>query len=158
MQRKVSRLLAVIALWFVFAGASGPASMSAPQDLYVKSVRVDQVDPFVARKGCEYQIQGDRIGVQWDPSPGASHYEVKLIMFDKDPVTEWDLGTTTDTRIMIKAPMAGHFKWAVRAVDESGNVTTWAETTDPLQAMVDGENMAWWVLIKPLPPGGIIVD
>lgn len=111
--------------------------------------------------GAEY-TSDDKITVAWDPSDGAVGYEVKLVMDDKTPVTEYALGRTSETQITIMRPRAGHFTAYVRAYkdavcqappcDPPRLYSTWSESTDEAVGTVDGQPMGWWIYFKVPPP------
>ena len=70
-------------------------------------------------QGAEYTIDETEIGFAWGPSEGAIGYEFKLIMTDRNPVTEYAFAKTAQTQITVKRPRAGHFTAMVRAYKDT---------------------------------------
>ena len=122
------------------------------------------------RIGAEYETDKDTITVAWgpnDPAEGVEGYQVKLIMTDKDPHTDYARGETAQTQMTIKRPRSGHFDGAVRAFKsciqdiencENGRLySDWTVSTDKESSTVDGQPMAWWIYWK-LPKPGVIIE
>ena len=120
----------------------------------------------IMRQGTEYTTDGNEISFAWDPSDGADGYELKLIMTDKEPHTDYALARTEQTQITIKRPRAGHFDVMVRAYlnctggDDCVNgqlYSDWTLSTDKERATVGGEPMGWWIFWK-LPAPGVVIE
>jgi len=112
---------------------------------------------FAKWTGTEYMVNEDTITIAWDGTPDANHYEVKAIWIDPTNHFEYDLGSITDTQMVITRPRTGHLVFAVRACNGS-KCSEWSESIDIEKAMVDGEPGAWRVYWKVPPPSGIIIE
>ena len=120
------------------------------------------------RQGAEYITDDPQITVAWKAVEGANGYQIKLIMTDKVPVTEYARGETQQTQMTVKRPRAGHFDGAVRAFKscthdiegcENGRLySQWTLSSDKKRATVNGEPMAWWIYWKLPKPDTVIVE
>ena len=77
-------------------------------------------------QGAEYITDDPQITLVWNAVEDADGYQIKLIMTDRVPVTEYARGETRQTQMTVKRPRAGHFDGAVRAYKD-GFVCTNAE-------------------------------
>lgn len=110
--------------------------------------------------GREYVVKEDTVKIEWGAvvHPDLKNYEYRCLMFDKEPITEYERGVTTATNHVFPRPRTGHFEFQVRACPTQGECSEWAVSTDPQYATVDGQSMGWWVFWKRTPPGGVIIE
>jgi len=92
----------------------------------------------------------------WSPSEGASYYKVEAVWIDpKNTPVIFDLGTTTETRMVIQRPRVGHFYLRVKACDNEGRCSSWSESIDPKKTH-DGKPFR--VYFKTPPVSNVIIE
>lgn len=145
--------------------------------LFVSSPALGQGVEYVGNmrlQGWEYMTSSGSVTLQWDVVTGIPDvwYEIRVIMFDKEPNTTYAAGITSETSILILRPRSGHFRFEVRACrysdchcepDSNADPCTddrsgWAQSTNPAHGATDldgdgvYEPMGWWVYWKTPPP------
>ena len=102
-------------------------------------------------------VSPDRVTVSWSAPADdrITHYEVEAVWIDQDPGQVIDLGTTTDTQMVVERPRTGHFVIRVRSIsDTAGLESEWAVSTEP-----EHTNDAPWRIYFTVPSiGGITIE
>jgi hypothetical protein len=127
----------------------------------VPSVALPQTT-YTKLQGVEYLVEGNSITVQWGPlDPIVQATELRLTMFDKDPVTYFALARVPapTTRVVFNRPRTAHFRVEARScrytdchVNDPNNpqndLSVWVLSTDPTVGEVDGVLIGWWLYWK----------
>jgi len=104
-------------------------------------------------EGVEY-VSTDNITLAWDPSEGATTYEVRMLWVDQDPPLEVSVGETSETQMVIQKPRNGHFVIQVRACNDGG-CSEWSSTSDPERTQI---GKPFRVFFKPSGAGGLLIE
>jgi hypothetical protein len=97
------------------------------------------------------------ITVSWEPSVGATEYEIELFSVNRNAVVV--TSKTTATEMSIIPPFQGIFIVSIRATAINAEGTTdyseWASSDNPTFSTVDGIERGWWIYAFIAPPGEI---
>lgn len=107
--------------------------------------------------GAEFLNSNATVTFGWQPVSDVQGYEVRLVLFLKDPVTYFarTCVPATVNKVTIARPRAGHFRAEVRSCrladcdcTNPNNCSAWSQSTDPKVSMVGDRFMAWWIYWK----------
>ena len=104
-----------------------------------------------------YGTSDHTITVAWDPSPGATYYELEILNVERNIKTPIASGSSlTATQKTFSLPRTGHYIVSVRACDASlSNCSVWISS---LEGTVDGAKRSWWIYAYVAPPGPIVIN
>ena len=99
------------------------------------------------------------VTVAWDRTTEgdqAESYEIVAVWEGPQGIRgEFAVGSTAELQIVVSRPRVGFFSVKVRAVNEEGETSDWAISTDPSRALVDGQPRGWRVyFFLPAPSDG----
>lgn len=100
------------------------------------------------------------ITCKWSLVDNANGYQVEVLHVERNSITKIIEEDSTDNTVEINFPRSGHYIIRVRACGDfptCENASTWAESTDPNIADVDGQPKGWWVYGYVAPAGQITI-
>ena len=98
---------------------------------------------------------GNSITIGWDSAQNAIEYEIELYHVEQQvPVA---IGRTDLTQITIICPRSGHYYAKIRSIGETEN-SIWAESSDPIYAIVQDSPRSWWIYCRVAPPTGGTIE
>lgn len=101
-------------------------------------------------------VSDSTITFAWDPSAGATYYKVEALWIDpKSGPVVFDLGTTTETQMVINRPKVGHFYLRVKACNDENECSPWSESIDASKTQI---GKPFRVYFKLPPVGDITIE
>lgn len=104
-----------------------------------------------------FAFTGENVAVAWDAVTNAVKYVYRVKSYERNSyinIRGRIENETTETTINFIIPFAGHFIIEVKAMDATGNSSTWAISSNPNHSIINNLPTGWWIYGHIAPPAG----